>query len=152
MVSFIILWICVIVMDLPNWPILGLGGSHAYADFGLHCSFAITTNAFYNTIMYTGWAVLLPAAVIFFCYLNILIRTSSQFFMTKIQRFEEKIVQDRTFEPNSNCFRCVKKKVSVKLLSQAAACDGQAYDITCGSVHIGHHGRYLPLFQDGSNN
>ena len=45
-ISFIILWICVVVMDLPNWPILGLGGSHAYSDFGMHCSFAITTNVF----------------------------------------------------------------------------------------------------------
>ena len=119
-ISFIILWICVIAMDLPNWPILGLGGSHAYADFGMHCSFAATTNVFYNTIMYTGWAVVFPAAVILFCYLNILIRTSSQFFMAKIQRFEEKIVQDRTFEPNSNCFRCVKTK-QLEFLSNCEA-------------------------------
>ena len=37
-------------------------------------------------------------------------------------------------------------------LSQAAACDGQVYDITCGNVHNGNHGTYLPLFQDANNN
>ena len=105
-ISVIILWICIFVMDLPNWPILGLGGSHAYVDFGLHCSFAVTKNVLYNSIMYTGWAVLFPTTVILFCYLNIFIRTSSQFFMAEIlQRFDKKLPK---IEPISNCFRALK--------------------------------------------
>ena len=81
-ISMIILWVCVILLDLPNWSFLGLG-SHAYSDFGMHCTFAITSDFFYNTVMNTGLAVLLPAIVIFFCYLNILIRTSSNYLFKK---------------------------------------------------------------------
>ena len=81
-ISMIILWVCVVLLDLPNWSFLGFG-SHAYSDFGMHCTFAFTTNFFYNTVMYTGLAVLFPAIVILFCYLNIWIRTSSNHLFEK---------------------------------------------------------------------
>ena len=41
--------------------------------------------------------------------------------------------------------------VSIKMyVSQAAACDGQVYDITCGKVHNGNHGtilQYIYIFK-----
>ena len=44
-------------------------------------------------------------------------------------------------------------KISLNLtsLSQAAACDGQTYDITYGSYH-NETGGYFPLLQDGNDN
>ena len=38
--------------------------------------------------------------------------------------------------------------ISRKKLTQAAACDGQVYDITFGKVYNRNHGTFLPLFQE----
>ena len=51
----------------------------------------------------------------------------------------------------NTCRKTILKWEKSVQLSQAAACDGQMYDITGGNVHNGNHGTFLPLFQDDSN-
>ena len=86
LICVILLWSCVILMDIPNWSFLGVG-SHGFFELGLHCAFEITSNFVYNTIMYTGLAVLFPALVIFFCYFRILRQASGKLIFLQTQQF-----------------------------------------------------------------
>ena len=65
------------------------------------------------------------------------------------ETINERLLKRRALKDGLQCgvFTFVPKGVS-----QAAACDGQVYDITCGHVNNGNHETFLPLFQDESNN
>ncbi|XP_075254806.1 melatonin receptor type 1B-B-like [Convolutriloba macropyga] len=66
--SIVCLVICVLLIDLPNMKILGLG-SHPFNKLYLRCF--IDVNKFFNTILVTGGAIVFPVCVITFCYYNI---------------------------------------------------------------------------------
>ena len=76
--ALILLWVCVFSLDIANMPFVGLG-YHGFNAYGLHCSFTVTKNFFYNTIVYSGLAVAFPALVVLFCYGRILYTTQSKY-------------------------------------------------------------------------
>ncbi|XP_063727274.1 melatonin receptor type 1B-A-like [Symsagittifera roscoffensis] len=70
LLSLLVIWVCVCLLDLANYPGVGYGG-HTFNPPLLHCSFTLDNSWWYNTIIYTGVALTLPIFVISYCYYHI---------------------------------------------------------------------------------
>ncbi|XP_063728650.1 melatonin receptor type 1B-B-like [Symsagittifera roscoffensis] len=68
-VALVLLWICVFLLDLPNYPWFG---GHVFTELFLHCSFKIDSiRWWFNTLFYSVLALCVPMFTIMFCYYSI---------------------------------------------------------------------------------
>ena len=65
------------------------------------------------------------------------------------ETIRERLLKHRAF---TDGLQCGVFTFLLRGMSQAPACDGQMYDITCRNVHNGNHETFLPLFLDERNN
>ncbi|XP_075258788.1 melatonin receptor type 1B-like [Convolutriloba macropyga] len=70
MLSLVMIWICVFMLDFVNYDFVGVGG-HVFKAPLLHCSFTLENTWWFNTMMYTIIALLLPLLIIPYCYYKI---------------------------------------------------------------------------------
>lgn len=66
----VLIWVCVILLDLPNFKVIGLG-SHEFSVLLPHCSFGLDNAWWFNTLLYTGMALTFPMLVMIYCYYRI---------------------------------------------------------------------------------
>ncbi|XP_075247852.1 melatonin receptor type 1B-B-like [Convolutriloba macropyga] len=89
-ISVILIWVCVMAIDLPNFPFMG--SEHLFYLPGLHCGFRLDRPWWYNFLFY-GWLLFIgPLCVIAFCYFRIyrLATTGSSLAASEKRRKEQR--------------------------------------------------------------
>ena len=63
-------WLLVALLDIPNLTFLGFTG-HVFNPYSLHCGFKMNSSWWFNTLVYTGVALLIPVVGVSFSYYRI---------------------------------------------------------------------------------